>query len=155
LVLITSALSPSAVLGSEEEPNRPARGVLWGTGTFTPSEPGFLTGVSTGSGYLSSIGKVTFRSEQTQDAATGIYTGTGVTTAANGDTISASFSGVVRPTASPRVFRFRHENTITGGTGRFSGATGTSTVTGISVIVSVDSQTGVTRTKLVAFSVGP
>jgi hypothetical protein len=45
-------------------------------------------------------------------------------TAANGDTITARFTGVANPTATPGVIAIVETATITGGTGRFAGATG-------------------------------
>jgi hypothetical protein len=45
-------------------------------------------------------------------------------TAANGDTLSASFTGQATPTATPGVLAIVETATITGGTGRFAGASG-------------------------------
>jgi hypothetical protein len=45
-------------------------------------------------------------------------------TAANGDRITARFTGVASPTATPGVIAIVETATITGGTGRFTGATG-------------------------------
>ena len=51
-------------------------------------------------------------------------TGTFRLTAANGDTLTATFTGLGTPTATPGVFSIVETATITGGTGRFAGATG-------------------------------
>jgi hypothetical protein len=48
--------------------------------------------------------------------------------AANGDTLTASFRGKATPTAKPGVLAIVETATITGGTGRFAGATGSFTV---------------------------
>ena len=45
-------------------------------------------------------------------------------TAANGDTLRASFTGLGTPTATPGIASIVETATITGGTGRFAGATG-------------------------------
>lgn len=45
-------------------------------------------------------------------------------TAADGDTLTATFSGLGTPAATPGVFSIVETATITGGTGRFTGATG-------------------------------
>jgi hypothetical protein len=45
-------------------------------------------------------------------------------TAANGDTLSANFTGQATPTATPGVLYIEETATITGGTGRFAHATG-------------------------------
>jgi hypothetical protein len=47
--------------------------------------------------------------------------------AANGDTLTASFKGKAMPTATPGVLSIVEIATITGGTGRFAGATGSFT----------------------------
>ena len=44
--------------------------------------------------------------------------------AANGDSLTASFSGKATPTATPGVLSIVETATIKGGTGRFAGATG-------------------------------
>ena len=51
-------------------------------------------------------------------------TGTFRFTAANGDTLTATFTGLGTPTASPGVFSIVETATVAGGTGRFAGATG-------------------------------
>ena len=48
-------------------------------------------------------------------------------TAANGDTLSADFTGQSMPTATLGVLSIVETATITGGTGRFAGATGSFT----------------------------
>jgi hypothetical protein len=48
-------------------------------------------------------------------------------TAANGDTLSADFTGQSMPTATLGVISIVETATITGGTGRFDGATGSFT----------------------------
>ncbi len=48
-------------------------------------------------------------------------------TAANGDSLTATFTGQASPTATPGVLTIEETATITGGTGRFSDATGTFT----------------------------
>src|SRR5262249_5971036 len=56
--------------------------------------------------------------------ATMTATGTYQFVAANGDTLTASFSGKATPTATRGVLSIVEAATITGGTGRFAGATG-------------------------------
>jgi hypothetical protein len=45
-------------------------------------------------------------------------------TAANGDKVYADFTGTAQPTATPGVIAIVETATITGGTGRFAGASG-------------------------------
>ena len=54
-------------------------------------------------------------------------TGTYQFVAANGDRLTASFSGKATPTSTPGVLAIVETATITGGTGRFAGATGSFT----------------------------
>jgi hypothetical protein len=51
--------------------------------------------------------------------------------AANGDTLVGTSTGTIVPTANG--FTYTNVDTYTGGTGRFAGASGTSTTTGIGV----------------------
>ena len=53
--------------------------------------------------------------------------GTEVLTAANGDTVNAAGCGQATPTAHPGVVSIEEQMVITGGTGRFAGATGSFT----------------------------
>ena len=55
-------------------------------------------------------------------------TGTYEFTAANGDTLTADVVGRAMPTGTPGVLAIVEVATITGGTGRFAGATGSFTV---------------------------
>ena len=55
-------------------------------------------------------------------------TGTYEFTAANGDTLTAGFTGQASLTATPGVLSVVETATITGGTSRFAGATGSFTV---------------------------
>ena len=56
--------------------------------------------------------------------ATRIASGSYQFIAANGDTLTATFVGQATPTSTPSVLYIVETATITGGTGRFAGATG-------------------------------
>jgi hypothetical protein len=58
------------------------------------------------------------------DSATRTAAGTYHFVAANGDTLSADFTGTAVPTSTPGVLVIVEIATVTGGTGRFDGATG-------------------------------
>jgi len=58
------------------------------------------------------------------------FRGTSHTVAANGDTFDAVFTGYSLPTDNPDVLAIVQFYTITGGTGRFDGATGSFTLNG-------------------------
>ena len=80
-----------------------------------------------GTGTATYLGKYTEHATFQVDVRTGSATGTATFTAANGDTLTASVVGqgtVTGPTTRSIVEVY----TITGGTGRFAGATGTFTL---------------------------
>ena len=68
-----------------------------------------------------------FTQTNTVDFTNGHDTGTAGFFAANGDSISTRFTGSGQP-AGPGQFSITETHTITGGTGRFAGATGSFTV---------------------------
>ena len=113
--------------------DRPLKGRSTGINTVN-----LQTGAATyeSSGHLSHLGAVTGTGVQTiifTGPNTLRFTGTGTTVGANGDQLFATISGtgVVSSTAAVTTL-----NTITGGTGRFAGATGTFTVTSVSKPIS-------------------
>ena len=80
-----------------------------------------------GTGTATYLGKYTEHVTQQVNVLTMSSTGASTFTAANGDTLNASISGQANPT-SPGVLSIVEVYTITGGTGRFAGATGTFTL---------------------------
>jgi len=52
------------------------------------------------------------------------YTGSSHLFAANGDELSGTFEGYLSPTGTPGVYDNHETSDVTGGTGRFTGATG-------------------------------
>jgi hypothetical protein len=79
----------------------------------------------------------------------GTATGTGELKAANGDTISYTVAGS-SVALEPEVGSITEVNTITGGTGRFEGATGT-----ITVLRRVDLSTGITSGSMQGVVIAP
>ena len=70
------------------------------------------------------------------------FAGSFTATAANGDTFHGSFEGeTIVPNGAPPPYEFAAEWEITGGTGRFAGATGSGTSTGLDYGNGQDSQT--------------
>jgi hypothetical protein len=112
--------------------DRPLKGRSTGINTVN-----LQTGAATyeSSGHLSHLGAVTGTGVQTiiLMGNTLRFTGTGTTVAANGDELFATISGTGTVTSTAAVTTL---NTITGGTGRFAGATGTFTVTSVSKPIS-------------------
>ena len=82
----------------------------------------------------SGVGKATHLGRYTitfhVDVNLGTFIGVGTVTfiAANGDTLSASLIGQAAPTPDPNISMLEEVATITGGTGRFAGATGNFTI---------------------------
>jgi len=103
----------------------PFKGNFEGTQTSTPLQPplAFVDGSATG--HATHLGRFTVEFPHTVNFATRTGEGTFTFTAANGDTLTADFTGQAQP--GPIVSIVEHA-TITGGTGRFAGATGSFTV---------------------------
>jgi hypothetical protein len=87
-----------------------------------------VSGITNGAGIATRLGRFTFQQPHSANVATSTLTGSYHFTAANGDTLSATFSGQSSATPTPGVRAVVEKATITGGTGRFAGATGSFTV---------------------------
>jgi hypothetical protein len=106
----------------------PLRGRFDGTVTATPINPPLFAILVEGEGHASHLGRFTVSVPHVVDRSTRLASGTYVFTAANGDTLTADFTGQSFPTDTPGVLAIVEHATITGGTGRFAGATGGFTV---------------------------
>ncbi len=112
-------------------PRTPFKGTVEGTETGVVNYPQLIVD-GRGSGNATHLGKytVTYHAEPTLTPDGG-GSSTGDTIhfiAANGDTLDATGNGVGVPTGEPGVNKVTQVYTITGGTGRFAGATGTFTM---------------------------
>jgi len=108
----------------------PLHGRFMTVATPQASQPGQLQLQITGTGEVSHLGKAQFLDHATVDFTSGPpfqAAGTSTVTAANGDQYFTSFTVIItpRPGSTKSDVRLRH--TITGGTGRFNGATGSYT----------------------------
>lgn len=102
----------------------PFKGSIEAQETYQVNGP-TMSVTATGSGQATHLGRYTVTYEVQVDLATG--TGTGLSAhyvAANGDSLFAEGSGQATPTDDPDVVMVVETYTITGGTGRFEGATG-------------------------------
>ena len=102
----------------------PLKGSIEAVETYQVNGPTMFV-TATGTGEATHLGRYTVSYEVEVDLPTG--TGTGLSAqyvAANGDTLFAEGSGQATPTDDPTVFVVVETFTITGGTGRFDGATG-------------------------------
>jgi hypothetical protein len=104
------------------------KGRLEGDVTITPLAPPFVSVLVEATGKANHLGKFTLEIPHVVNRATRTAIGSYEFTAANGDTLSADFTGKSTPTATAGVLYIEETATITGGTGRFAGATGSFTV---------------------------
>lgn len=95
------------------------------TGQFQPATRTVLVRL-VGTGTASHLGRYTMVSEFTLTPATLSAAGRVTFTAANGDVLTATFTG--RSVVTGGTVAIVESLTITGGTGRFAGATGTATL---------------------------
>src|SRR5581483_509054 len=79
-------------------------------------------------GHATHLGQFTLDIPHVVNRATRTAIGSYEFTAANGDMVYADFTGQATPTSTPGVLYIEEVATITGGTGRFAGATGSFTV---------------------------
>ncbi len=134
VVLAVAAISPAAALAASHGTDRPLKGTVSNTTTVS-----LVTGAATSveSGHLSHLGAFTGTGELTFTL-TGVngfsFTGTGTLVAANGDELFTATVG--SGTFGPPI-ETTGVTTITGGTGRFGGATGTYTATSSPTVVSL------------------
>jgi len=105
----------------------PFKGRLEGDVTVTPLAPPLRQVDVEATGRATHLGKFTLDIPHVVNPATRTAIGTYEFTAANGDKVYAEFTGIATPTAIPGVLYIEETATITGGTGRFAGATGSFT----------------------------
>ena len=115
----------------------PFKGRLEGDVAVTPLAPPFLQVDVEATGQATHLGRFTLDIPHVVNPATRTAVGSYEFTAANGDKVCAEFSGIATPTATPGVLYIEETATITGGTGRFAGATGSFTTERV-----VDTTTG-------------
>jgi hypothetical protein len=103
-------------------------GSLEGDLTRTPLVPPFVLDELEATGTAAHLGQFDLLISATVNLNTRSAVGTYVFVAANGDTLTATFTGKSTPTETPGVILIVETATITGGTGRFDGAGGSFTV---------------------------
>ena len=139
LVLALAALSPATSLAKAGGTDRPLKGTASGTTTLDTSTVPFPA-TGEGTSRMAHLGTGTYSLDYTfTPGAPGTFTvaGTAEFVAANGDRLFTSFSGTGHNTSPSRSVTRVH-STITGGAGRFEGASGSFTTrvvtTGVSVV---------------------
>jgi len=129
---ITFALAALAALGLAGPvaagEQVPFKGSLEGDVTVTPLTPPYVQVDVDATGNATHLGQFSLDIPHVVNRADRTAIGSYEFTAANGDTVFAEFTGLATPTAVPGVLYIEETATITGGTGRFAGATGSFTV---------------------------
>jgi len=107
----------------------PFKGTLEGVDVITPIDAQFLSSLMRGTGDAAHLGRFTVVRTATVNLLTNTDIGSLAFTAANGDILTADYTGQASPTATPGVLSIVETAFISGGTGRFAGATGSFIVT--------------------------
>ncbi len=135
LVLAFAALTPVAAGGVPRSPavaghQVPFLGILKGVETDNGAFP-VIDVQGTGTGLATKLGRFTYDNPHTVNLLTRHGCGSWTFTAANGDTLTASGCGdatVLSGTPPTALLSIVETGGITGGTGRFAGATGSFTI---------------------------
>jgi hypothetical protein len=135
IVLVSAAFAISAVAQQQ----LPFKGTLSGVETDQFEPPNTLAVNGTGSGNATHLGLFTVEYEVTVDLATGAGPAAAHFVSANGDSLFCEGYGQGTDSGTPGVAMIVESYIITGGTGRFAGATGAFTVERV-----VELATGVT-----------
>jgi hypothetical protein len=105
----------------------PFKGSLAGEATVTPLAPPYVAAYVEAAGEATHLGQFDLDIPHVVNRATMTVVGHYEFTAANGDKVYAEFTGQSTLTDVPGVIAIVETATITGGTGRFAGATGSFT----------------------------
>ncbi|MFL5339744.1 MAG: hypothetical protein ACJ8F7_06210 [Gemmataceae bacterium] len=122
-VLIVAGLAGPAPAGEQV----PFKGSLDGDVTVTPLTPPFVMVDVEATGNATHLGKFTLDIPHVVNRAARTAVGSYEFTAANGDKVYADFTGA-SVLVAPGVLYIEETATITGGTGRYAGATGSFSV---------------------------
>jgi hypothetical protein len=127
---MAAMLATGAFAGPKAEKLLPFKGTIQTVERVESVEFPIVFNTSIGTGNATHLGRFAWALEveiNISDPANLTATGTGVLTAANGDSIFTEFTAIATPTEIPDVIFITEVHTITGGTGRFASATGTFT----------------------------
>ena len=122
LLALLALAGPAAA--ERQEKLVPFRGRFEGAATVAPRTPPFVFVNIEGEGNATHLGNFEVSIPHVTNRSNGTAVGTYLFTAANGDTLTADFTSQVTPTDVPGVVNVAVTASITGGTGRFEGATG-------------------------------
>ena len=132
MIILAAALAVPAAAQQQ----LPFKGALQGKDADVPTgDPSTLIVRTSGTGIGTHIGQFSFSQETTVNFLNNTDTGSAHFTAANGDSIYTTIAGSGEFTDIPDVVRITEIHTITGGTGRFSGAGGSFSVERLANVV--------------------
>lgn len=123
-MLVTLALAGPAAAKKQV----PFQGSIQGVEIDVVQPPATLSVDGSGAGIATQLGRFTVTYEVMVDLSDGSGVGSLQFIAANGDSIFTELLGQGTPTGTPGISHIVEFNTITGGTGRFAGATGSFTM---------------------------
>jgi hypothetical protein len=129
LALLSAAIAalavPTAALGSGQLVNGADNGV-WGVATHNCGGqlPVFIATAGNGT-----LGPYAYSAQECANLGAGTYSGT-FTIVAGGGTLSGTYAGTFRVDRAGQI-HYQQTNTATGGTGAFSGASGSFTLNGL------------------------
>ncbi|HXT74814.1 MAG TPA: hypothetical protein VN780_00870 [Candidatus Eisenbacteria bacterium] len=127
IALVLLAMTVTAAAAQKQVP---FKGSMQGQEIDTPEggpPPTTLSADGSATGMATLVGQFSFSYQLTVNLANGTATGSGHLIAANGDSVDTTIAGSSETTTSG-VVSITEIDTITGGTGRFSGAQGSFTV---------------------------
>ena len=127
IALVLLAMTVTAAAAQKQVP---FKGSMQGQEIDTPEggpPPTTLSADGSATGMATLVGQFSFSYQLTVNLANGTATGSGHLIAANGDSVDTTIAGSSE-TTTPGVVSITEIDTITGGTGRFSGAQGSFTV---------------------------
>ena len=124
LALLALAGPAAAERQENQERQVPFRGQFEGVSTVIAVDPPIATAITSGTGNATHLGQFSFQHPHTVNFGTSQLAGTFNLVAANGDKIFADISGQISPTSTPGIVLVEGTATVTGGTGRFAGASG-------------------------------
>jgi hypothetical protein len=120
---IVAAQFITATLAHAEE--RPFRGRIDGKYVATPTQnPAIFSSEAHAVGRATHVGAFTKVTSDIVNVVTGWVEGSFIITTADGELLTGLYSGFLTPGATPGTFSWLLDAAFTGGTGRFSNATG-------------------------------
>ncbi len=123
LAAMTLTVTCGAALAGD---GMPIEGILAVNLTLSPTSPGIASISANGIGNLTNVGNLSFQLQKTLDTTGKVptFSGTFTITAENSDTLTGTYAGVTSGADSSGFGTFSGQITVTGGTGRFQGASG-------------------------------